>query len=228
MPDGRWSRSAAHAGFVRAALAALVAGALAGCATPTTDQGTTTALVPTNPTMTTPPGKLGRAATTTPEPSPTIVVIVGAPGAFGPTCLPSQLTLTVIFAGAAGGSAAEEAMFTNHAQAACSLNGFPTPQFLDGQRNAMAAQIEYTEQGMWSGTVPIQPVQLAPGASAYFMMFGSDGQTGTLTTCFTPTYLAVTPPNVYGAITIPSKVAACDGRLFISPVEPSMATFHGG
>ncbi len=228
MPDGTWSRSAAHAGFVRAALTALVTIALAGCANQPIGQGTTPTFVPTDPTMTIPASKLGRASSATPEPSPTLVVIVGAPGAFGPTCLPSQLTLTTKFGGAAGGSAVQDATFTNHSQAVCSLNGFPTPQFLDGQRNAMAAQIEYTEQGMWSGTVPIQPVQLAPGASAYFIMFGSDGQTGTLTACFTPTYLAVTPPNAHGAITIPSKVAACDGRLFISPVEPSMATFQGG
>lgn len=181
-----------------------------------------------DPTMTMPAGKSGAASSATPEPSPTLVVIVGAPGAFGPTCLPSQLTVTMTFAGVAAGSVAQDATFTNHSQAPCSLNGFPTPQLLDSQRNVMAAQIEDTEQGMWSGTVPIQPVQLAPGASAYFVMFWSEVPSGTTASCATSAYLAVTAPNTHGAITIADKVGPCDGRLFISPVEPSMRTFQGG
>lgn len=228
MPDGKLSRSAAHAGFARAALAMLIAVAFAGCATQSTGQGAATALVPTDPTMTVPPGKLGGAATTTPEPSPTFVVIVGAPGAFGPTCLPSQLTLTTSFGGVAAGSVAEDDAFTNHSQVTCSLSGFPIPQMLDSQHNAMPAQIFNQEQGMWSGTAPVQPVQLAPGASAYFIMFWGEVPSGTATSCATSTYLAVTPPNAHSAITIADKVGPCDGRLFISPVEPSMATFHGG
>lgn len=193
--------------LMRAGLAPLLALALGGCAAGTLS-GQTQAQETTSAQM----------STVTPQdatPMPT------TPIAFGPTCRPDQLTLAIKFLGAAMGNVGEQDHFTNHSTSACSLYGFPGAQLLDAQRNQMATHTHLQTSAYLYPTQPMLRVEMAPGASAYFIVEWTDVPTGSATSCPMSSYLSVTPPNASSVLTIAAQIGACGGDLYLSPVEPT-------
>lgn len=162
----------------------------------------------------------------TPEASPTNVVIVGTPGVYGPPCQANQLSLAIEQDGVAMGNVGEWGKLTNHSTAACSLFGFPSVQPLDAQRRPMTVQV-HQQTSAYLYSIPEQRTQLASGASAYFIIEFTDVPSGNATSCPVSSYLAVTPPNDSGALTIAAQVDDCDGNLYVSPVEPNQQSFAG-
>jgi len=210
MPHITLRGSLAHAGLLPLLALAL---ALGGCATQAQSAASTS------------------TATLTPAPMPTATPhdatsAPSAPAVIGPTCRPDQLTLAIKFLGAATGNVGEMAHFTNHSTVACSLYGFPGAQLLNAQRDPMITHTHWQTSAYLYTTQPVSHVQMAPGAAAYFVVEWEDVPSGSATSCPLASYLEVTPPNDYSAITIANTVGACGGNLYISPVEPTQ--FTGG
>lgn len=193
--------------------------ALAGCATQAAQPGVTpmatlaSNIASKNPT-----------SAATPAATPTNVLIAGTPGVYGPTCQTAQLSLTTEPLGAAMGNVGEWGRLTNHSTTACSLYGFPGARLLDARRNPMTVRVHW-QTSAYLYSLAAQRVQLAPGASAYFVIETTDVPSGSATSCPVSSYLDITPPNDVSALTVADKIDDCDGNLYISPVEPNQRQF---
>lgn len=177
-----------------AGLAALV---MAGCSN-----------TPASSTTSSAPGGNGSSTTTSTTGSGTTAVA---------TCPASSLAVTV--AGSAGAAGTLELTFElkNSSATTCQLDGFPGAQLYGP--GAVALPTDVVRAGTYGFTnFAPTPVDLAPGATAFFNLGYSDVQSGT-TTCSQATSMWITPPNDVDHAVVTRQLDACDGgRLTVSPV----------
>jgi len=106
----------------------------------------------------------------------------------------------------------------NTSSTPCTMNGFPGALLL----NASGAPLPTTvvRAGNLSFTnFSAVPVNLAPGATAYFNLGYSDVPTGSETSCEMATQLEVTPPNATTHEVVSASLSVCNhGTLTVSPV----------
>ena len=105
-------------------------------------------------------------------------------------------------------------VFRNRSALACTLSGFPAVRLLDAHGRVIASL-----PGRDTGTSPV--VLPRPGGSAYFsigQLLNPDypGQP-----CPAAATLVVTPPHQRQALTIPTTLAPCGGRLWGASLRAS-------
>ncbi len=102
--------------------------------------------------------------------------------------------------------------FTNASATACSLKGYPSASMPGHTLKIEQVTIAY----MWSN-VPVNTVDLSPGASAYFAVQTQDAPIEPGLACVTAS-LTIYPPQSATGFTPSLKIVSCDGVLYISPI----------
>lgn len=133
-------------------------------------------------------------------------------GAYAPPCAASQLKLTASRGGIAMGQALIRYQFTNTSATVCSLKGYPNASMPGHSLKIEQVAIAY----MWSN-VPINTVELAPDASAYFAVQTQDAPIEPGLACVTAS-LTIYPPQSATGFPSSLKIINCDGVLYISPL----------
>jgi hypothetical protein len=138
-------------------------------------------------------------------------------------CRSSQLQLSTGFTDSGMGRQWTTYAFRNRSALACAMSGFPAVRLLDARGRVIA-----TIPGRDAGS---PAVLLRPGGSAYFgigQLLNPDypGQP-----CPAATTLVVTPPHQRQALTIPTTLAPCGGRLWSADIRvadsPTPSPFPG-
>lgn len=134
-----------------------------------------------------------------------------------PTCQPAQLSAQLGTGTVAAGHLRYGVVFTNHG-AACQLTGYPGLLQLTATGQPLPTTVI---RGGGYTFPPVTPTQvtLATGGTASFALDYSDVPAAGETSCPTSAQLEVTPPNDYGHLVIPGKIAPCQhGTIHVSPV----------
>lgn len=206
--------------YFSATLLLLLICALGGCALPAFPASGASA----SPTSAAANGKPPRAASATPAmtPTPTFVVIPGDASAYGPPCRAQQLSLSL---GIDYRDGDEQGTVTNRSTSACSLYGFPGAQLFDAQHAAISVRA-LKSTADWSGVVPEQYVQVAPGANAYFFVKWSGTPTGADMTCQAASAFAMVPPGDTNSVIADDPIQVCGGSITVSPFQnaPAMSS----
>jgi len=98
------------------------------------------------------------------------------------------------------------------------MDGYPSAQLLDASGTELPTHVVSGGNYQFTNFAP-SPVQLAPGATAYFNLAYSDVPSGGETTCPTAAQIEVTPPHAVDHGVVAVQLAACGaGTLTVSPV----------
>jgi hypothetical protein len=177
------------------ALVAVPAAALAGCG------GSTAATVT-------------RTVTTT-APAPSTAAQAGSTASAAARCRVGQLAVHQTEQQGAAGSIHLDYAFTNTSSKACTLDGYPGLGLLDAHGRPLPTHV-LRQPSVVVPAVAERRVTLAPGRRAWFYAGYSDVSP---TACIVASRLEVTPPDAYGHLTIPTRMAPCGGgRINVSPV----------
>jgi hypothetical protein len=185
---------------------AAVAVAVTGCSARSTAQPPAATATPTPTTAAAP-------ATTTPRTQPPT-----APPNQPVACRSDQLQLRTGRTEGAAGHRYVTYGLRNRSAVACTMFGFPGVQLLDAHGAVLPTVLRHGELG----TGPAVRVLLRPGGWGYFVVeegvipYNTDVQP-----CPAAATIAVTPPQQRHALTVPTALAPCGGRLTVSPVGPS-------
>lgn len=134
-----------------------------------------------------------------------------------PTCQPGQLSAQLGTGAVAAGHLRYGVVFTNHG-AACQLTGYPGLLQLTAAGQPLPTTV-IRGGGYTFPPVTPTPVTLATGGTASFALDYSDVPAPGESSCPTSAQLEVTPPNDYGHLVIPGKIAPCQhGTIHVSPV----------
>lgn len=178
----------------------------------------------TNLTVSTPAA--GAPATSRPAASPAATPAAPRPRATQPTpptshpptgpvaCRTSQLDLRTGLTDGAMGRQWTTYAFRNRSTQACAMSGFPTVRLLDTRGRVIASL-----PGHDAATSP--EVRLRPGGSAYFSIGQLPSPEYPGQPCPAATTLVVTPPHQGQALTIPTTLAPCGGRLWGAVIRPT-------
>lgn len=121
------------------------------------------------------------------------------------TCRAADLRLSLVHAGAAGGTAGAFLKFTNAGGGLCSLSGFPVVRGItaDGEWSVPFKPAHNTMWGGWTYHPPAPVVTLRPGDSAYAVVDGTDNPVGGATSCPPPfRKFSVAPPGSGGSLRV--------------------------
>jgi hypothetical protein len=177
-----------------------VAVAVSGCSARTT---ASPPAAPAAPTTAAP-------ATTAPRTAPP-----AAPPSQPVACRSAQLQLRTGRTEGATGHRYVTYGLRNRSGAACTMFGYPGVQLLDADGRALRTVLRHGELG----TGPARRVLLRPGGWGFFVVeegvipYDTDPQP-----CPAAASIAVTPPQQRQALTAPTALAPCGGRLTVSPV----------
>ena len=106
----------------------------------------------------------------------------------------------------------------NSSTTACPMDGYPSAQLLGSSGTELPTHVVSGGSYQFTDFNPA-PVQLAPGATAYFNLAYSDVPTATETTCPTATQIEVTPPHAVDHDVVAVQLMVCAaGTLTVSPV----------
>jgi uncharacterized protein DUF4232 len=122
-------------------------------------------------------------------------------------CQTRQLQLRTGFTDSGMGRQWTTYAFRNRSALACTLSGFPAVRLLDAHGRVIA-----TMPGRDTGTSPV--VLLRSGGSAYFSIGQLLNPESPGQPCPAATTLVVTPPHQGQALSIPTTLAPCGGRLW--------------
>jgi hypothetical protein len=101
------------------------------------------------------------------------------------------------------------------------MDGYPSAQLLDASGTELPTHVVTGGSYQFTGFAPT-PVQLAPGATAYFNLAYSDVPSGAETTCPAAAQIEVTPPHAVDHDVVTAALTACGaGTLTVSPVFAS-------
>ena len=137
-----------------------------------------------------------------------------------------QLLIRPVSGSGAAGHYGEMFRMNNISHSTCMLKGFPGLALLDAKFNTLPTHLT------WSTTIagnhPVTPVSLAPGHSAYFLLYWPEIPTGN-EACPSAPYMMITPPNdrlpdvTYSSTNI--AIHPCGGRIATSPVVSTPFNF---
>ena len=152
-------------------------------------------------------GNTNPPASPTPTPSPSVTI---TPAVL--TCTSSQLAIKLGVEGAAMGSRGVTGMaFKNISSTACTLEGYPIIQMIDGTGKSLNT---YVSHGNSFSTPPatVQLVTLNPELSAKFdMLYAAQTGYGNAI-CPTSTSVDFTPPGSATALVLPWKIQPYGGE----------------
>lgn len=156
----------------------------------------------------------------------TVYLYPSAPAAAGwPRCEATQLSGTVIYRGAAMGSAAAEALLRNTSSVPCHLYGYPGLQLV-GPHGLRLTSTVTRGSAMTFPDISPHLVGLLPGQSASFDIgygdnpIGADGRLPYNKACPEATELAIFPPDDYTPLYAATDIAPCGGLLIVSSLVP--------
>ncbi len=136
----------------------------------------------------------------------------------GMACAAGHLTMSVVGSQGAAGTFELTFALRNSSTSACPMDGYPSAQLLDASGTELPTHVVSGGNYQFTNFSPA-PVQLAPGATAYFNLAYSDVPTGGETTCPTAAQIEVTPPHAVDHDVVTEQVVACAaGTLTVSPV----------
>ncbi|HLN41163.1 MAG TPA: DUF4232 domain-containing protein [Acidimicrobiales bacterium] len=138
--------------------------------------------------------------------------------AAGAACAARDLSISVV--GSQGAAGTFELTFALHntSTSPCPSDGYPSVQLLDASGTELPTHVVSGGNYQFTNFAP-SPVQLAPGATAYFNLAYSDVPSGGETTCPTAAQIEVTPPHAVDHGVVAVQLAACGaGTLTVSPV----------
>lgn len=198
----------------------LTAAALAACGGSSHSSSRSAATSPSPPSSATAP-----AATSSTTPAATQTS--AAPN--GPAaCRAAQLALS--FLGGQGATGHGELGFAlkNTSSLTCATYGYPGVQFLDRAGSALPTVPTHTTQDFF-GSLPKQPLTVAPGATVSFRLGVTHGMTSTAG-CTTAYGLQVIPPNDTATLrTVIGNGGAYECRTTtVSPLQRGTAAYQGG
>jgi hypothetical protein len=195
--------------LVAVSLAALAV-AVSGCGARTAVHPSAAA-TPTQPTVTGPAAAPTPTIPRTPPPST-------PPPSQPVACRTGQLQLLTGRTEGAMGHRYVTYGLRNRSAVACSMSGFPGVQLLDAHGGDLPTVLRHSNLG----TGPAGRVLLRPGGWGFFVVeegvipYDTDVQP-----CPAAATIAVTPPHQRQALTVPTELAPCGGRLSVSPVGPT-------
>ncbi len=138
----------------------------------------------------------------------------------GQQCHTAQLSLSIQDIEPGAGRRFATLAFTNNADAACTVFGFPGTQLLDAQNNPLPTNV-VRDGDFFPNAVGPSRVVIPPGGTRTFLMLWSVIPTGNETSCPRSSKIAVIPPNEWAPIVIPAEIQACNGgELAVSAVQP--------
>ncbi len=105
-----------------------------------------------------------------------------------------------------------EYQFTNTSTTACSLGGYASARMPGHTLKIEQVAMSY----MWPN-VPVNTIEMAPGASAYFAIQSQDAPMQAGQTCVAGA-LTIYPPQSATGFSTTEKVTNCDGVVYISPI----------
>jgi hypothetical protein len=139
-------------------------------------------------------------------------------------CQTTQLTLG--FQGQQSGASNFANIYSlkNTSQQTCTLEGYPGVQLLNASQQSLTIAVsQQTSAYLYNNQQP-QLVNLAPAASAYFIVEWNAAVNGS-GTCPGAAFVLVTPPGPQpgdqGNLSISSMVDVCTGSVIVSPIEPT-------
>jgi len=138
--------------------------------------------------------------------------------AVGTACAARDLMISLV--GSQGAAGTNELTFAlrNSSTSPCPMDGYPSAQLLDSSGTELPTHVVSGGSLQFTNFTPA-PVQLAPGANAYFNLAYSDVPSGTETTCPTAAQIEITPPHAADHDVVAVQVMACSaGTLTVSPV----------
>jgi hypothetical protein len=158
-----------------------------------------------------------------PSASPSATPTASAPATPAPVC---QATAIAAGLGGSNNAAGHEAwtiVLTNDSAVACSLNGFPKLQLMNGGTEVTTTQAD----GNPPGGAPISDtptlVNIAPDTAGSFVVQWLDVPTGSQQ-CNAAYELGITLPGGGGEVTAATgQIMPCGGDLYVSPVRAGTA-----
>jgi Protein of unknown function (DUF4232) len=133
-----------------------------------------------------------------------------------PVCRAQQLHLAPSFYGEAGGQFIQTFTFTNHAQSACRLPGWPTIRVRSKSGRAVSVRSRRVVQGPPSAP-PFRTVVLHPHDAASFDVYGADWNGLANRPCPYTTAITVNPPGAADRISAAVRMPIC-GLFDVAPV----------
>ncbi|MGP8249375.1 MAG: DUF4232 domain-containing protein [Candidatus Dormibacteria bacterium] len=158
-----------------------------------------------------------------PSASPSSTPTASAPPTPAPVCQAAAIAAGLGESNSAAGHQAWTVILTNDSGVACSLNGFPKLQLLNGSTDVSTTQAE----GNPPGGAPISDtpalVDIAPDTAGSFVVQWLDVPTGSQQ-CNSAYELGITLPGGGGEVTAAmGQIMPCGGDLYVSPVRAGTA-----
>jgi hypothetical protein len=141
-----------------------------------------------------------------------VALVVNANGATLSRCLNTQLAVKPGQSNGAAGSIGQVVHFTNVSHAACTLEGYPGMQMLDGAGRPLATEV-HRGSSVTVQARPVRLVTLLAGGQASFELGYADATGFGDEHCPSSTRIEVTPPDDFRSLTIAWRLQPYGGDI---------------
>jgi Protein of unknown function (DUF4232) len=136
----------------------------------------------------------------------------------GTACAARDLMISLVGSQGAAGTFELTFALRNSSASPCPMDGYPSIQLLDASGTELPTHVVSGGNYQFTDFAPA-PVQLAPGATAYFNLAYSDVPTAAAPSCSTAAQIEVTPPHAVDHDVVAEQLMACGaGTVTVSPV----------